>query len=731
MDKYDNLGMVGEGSYGAVMKCRHKETNQLVAIKKFLESEDDKVVKKIAMREIKMLRQLQHDHLVNLLEVFRRKKRLYLVFEFVDHTVLDDLERNPHGLDETRCKKVLWQVLKGTEFCHSHNIIHRDIKPENILVSRSQVVKLCDFGFARTLAAPGEIYTDYVATRWYRAPELLVGDTTYGKAVDIWAIGCLLAEMLTGDPLFPGDSDIDQLHLIMKCFGPLHSKYKEIFMQNPLFSGVRLPEVKHMEPLEKKIPRANKYPNSLDFMKVSMRLDAMDRPSCTQLLRHPLFTSDGFGEDFGRELRKKIDKEKTDSNNLYKILKGERDTKKQSFAAKFQQSKNSDNGLKSNNKENLEVNNNNSTSVTLPVMKKQSPPRAPQTQDNKNNQKPHISPNLPNVHDKNPNTTTLVNQTNNQNDTLISDKQSVISKRSDNSRRVDPSMNPNPANVGQLSSNPNGNPNSVNPTPRVGTNGGSDQTNYQEPIKSPVKNPSSQIGTVPGSFQKQTTTMPAISSKQNSITTGNKQNWSTLAPTVTPTPPGAQTGGVPGSTTSPGTNKPGAPFFHNSPPNVNYGGMIGRSVGGSPKGGGFHGNHVQSVGSVVNINMDHLPTHNNHSPNVGLKAGISTLKRSYTNVYKKSKSTDLPTPASFDPNSHPIGVAHLPNGTSPRHDTTASLKLKEFKAPGVLGEHKGGLNSRGQLAGVGSSNLGSSSLQQRFSPPANFQSMSSNNFSHG
>jgi len=83
------------------------------------------------------------------------------------------------------------------------------------------VVKLCDFGFARTMAQPGEAYTDYVATRWYRAPELLVGDTNYGRAVDIWAVGCLISELLTSEPLFPGKSDIDQLYHIIKCFGRL------------------------------------------------------------------------------------------------------------------------------------------------------------------------------------------------------------------------------------------------------------------------------------------------------------------------------------------------------------------------------------------------------------------------------------------------------------------------------------------------------------------------------
>uniref|UniRef100_A0AAY5F4E7 Protein kinase domain-containing protein n=1 Tax=Electrophorus electricus TaxID=8005 RepID=A0AAY5F4E7_ELEEL len=122
-----------------------------------------------------MLKQLRHENLVNLLEVWKKKKRWYLVFEFVECTVLDELE----------------QILDAIAFCHQHNIIHRDIKPENVLVSQHEVIKVCDFGFARTMSAVArEVYTDYVATRWYRAPELLVGDTKYDKAVDIWAIGC-------------------------------------------------------------------------------------------------------------------------------------------------------------------------------------------------------------------------------------------------------------------------------------------------------------------------------------------------------------------------------------------------------------------------------------------------------------------------------------------------------------------------------------------------------------
>lgn len=307
MEKYENLGLVGEGSYGMVMKCRNKESGRIVAIKKFLESDDDKMVKKIAMREIKLLKQLRHENLVNLLEVCKKKKRWYLVFEFVDHTVLDDLKLFPNGLDYQVVQKYLFQIINGIGFCHSHNIIHRDIKPENILVSQSGVVKLCDFGFARTLAAPGEVYTDYVATRWYRAPELLVGDVKYGKAVDVWAIGCLVIEMLMGQPLFPGESDIDQLHHIMTCLGTLIPRHQELFYKNPVFAGVRLPEIKETEPLERRYPMLPEV--VVNLAKKCLHIDPDKRPFCAELLHHEFFQMDGFVERFSQELQLKIEKD--------------------------------------------------------------------------------------------------------------------------------------------------------------------------------------------------------------------------------------------------------------------------------------------------------------------------------------------------------------------------------------------------------------------------------------
>nr|XP_054540582.1 cyclin-dependent kinase-like 3 isoform X19 [Pan troglodytes] len=268
MEMYETLGKVGEGSYGTVMKCKHKNTGQIVAIKIFYEKPEQSV-NKIAMREIKFLKQFHHENLVNLIEVFRQKKKIHLVFEFIDHTVLDELQHYCHGLESKRLRKYLFQILRAIDYLHSNNIIHRDIKPENILVSQSGITKLCDFGFARTLAAPGDIYTDYVATRWYRAPELVLKDTSYGKyvyfgilsafprPVDIWALGCMIIEMATGNPYLPSSSDLDLLHKIVLKVGNLSPHLQNIFSKSPIFAGVVLPQVQHPKNARKKYPKLN------------------------------------------------------------------------------------------------------------------------------------------------------------------------------------------------------------------------------------------------------------------------------------------------------------------------------------------------------------------------------------------------------------------------------------------------------------------------------------------
>ncbi|CAG13230.1 unnamed protein product [Tetraodon nigroviridis] len=328
MEKYEKIGKIGEGSYGVVFKCRNRDTGQIVAIKKFVESEDDPVIKKIALREIRMLKQLKHANLVNLIEVFRRKRKLHLVFEYCDHTVLNELDRHPRGVPEALVRSITRQTLQAVNFCHKQSCIHRDVKPENILITKQQVIKLCDFGFARILskkrktsvavsdaapcwapvsptpavpfpslfhpfsapsAGPCDYYTDYVATRWYRAPELLVGDTQYGPPVDVWAIGCVFAELLSGVPLWPGKSDMDQLYLIRKTLGDLTPRHQQVFSSNQFFCGVSIPEPQEREPLEQKYPGISSQ--ALSLMKGCLRMDPSERLTCEQLLLHPYFDS--------------------------------------------------------------------------------------------------------------------------------------------------------------------------------------------------------------------------------------------------------------------------------------------------------------------------------------------------------------------------------------------------------------------------------------------------------
>ncbi|KAL4647684.1 cyclin-dependent kinase-like 1 isoform X2 [Arapaima gigas] len=311
MEKYEKLAKIGEGSYGVVFKCRHRDTGQIVAIKKFVESEDDPVIKKIAMREIRMLKQLRHVNLVNLLEVFRRKRRLHLVFEFCEQTVLNELDKYPRGVPEAQLKRIIWQTLQAVNFCHKNNVstyipalfslfllrlcttscIHRDVKPENILLTKTGVIKLCDFGFARMLTGPGDDYTDYVATRWYRAPELLVGDTQYGPPVDVWALGCVFAELLHGNPLWPGKSDVDQLYLIRRTLGDLIPRHQQIFCSNVFFSGISIPEPDTTEPLEKHLHGVT--PQAVVVLKSCLVMDPSLRLSCEELLELPYFQEEG------------------------------------------------------------------------------------------------------------------------------------------------------------------------------------------------------------------------------------------------------------------------------------------------------------------------------------------------------------------------------------------------------------------------------------------------------
>ncbi len=290
MNKYEVLGVVGEGAYGVVLRCRNKESGEVVAIKKFKESDDDEVLRKTTLREVKLLRMLRHPNIVSLTEAFRRKTKLYLVFEYVERNLLEVLEEIPQGLDPELVRTYILQLVQAIHWCHVNSVVHRDIKPENLLVNqRSKTLKLCDFGFARVLnPAHSEELTDYVATRWYRAPELLLGSTNYTYAVDIWAIGCIMGEISDGQPIFPGESEVDQLYIVQKVIGPLTPEHLELFMANPRFAGLKFPDMSKPETLQKKyVGKLSK--RALTFLKGLLTMEPTSRTTTVGCLQNPYF----------------------------------------------------------------------------------------------------------------------------------------------------------------------------------------------------------------------------------------------------------------------------------------------------------------------------------------------------------------------------------------------------------------------------------------------------------
>lgn len=288
MIKYDVLGVVGEGAYGVVLKCKNKDTHEVVAIKKFKESEEDEAVRKTTLREVKILRMMRHENIVQLKEAFRRKSKLYLVFEFVEKSMLDILEAHPHGVDSETVRVLTCQLLRAIEHCHRHDVIHRDIKPENLLIDpKDSALRLCDFGFARTMNSDAPL-TDYVATRWYRAPELLLCSTRYGKDVDLWAVGCIMGELTDGQPLFAGESEVDQLFVIQKVLGPLTPEHMEMFLRNPRFLGIQFPDVNRPETLEKRyVRRMSKM--QMQLLKGVLAMEPKKRLPARDTLRMPWF----------------------------------------------------------------------------------------------------------------------------------------------------------------------------------------------------------------------------------------------------------------------------------------------------------------------------------------------------------------------------------------------------------------------------------------------------------
>ena len=203
-----------------VFKGRNRQTGELVALKEIhLDSEEG--TPSTAIREISLMKELKHENIVGLHDVIHTENKLMLVFEHMD----GDLKKymDTHGdrgaLQPMTIKSFMYQLLKGIDFCHQNRVLHRDLKPQNLLINSKGSLKLGDFGLARAFGIPVNTFSNEVVTLWYRAPDVLLGSRTYNTSIDIWSAGCIMAEMYTGRPLFPGTTNEDQIVRIFRIMG--------------------------------------------------------------------------------------------------------------------------------------------------------------------------------------------------------------------------------------------------------------------------------------------------------------------------------------------------------------------------------------------------------------------------------------------------------------------------------------------------------------------------------
>merc|ERR1719246_382378 len=212
-------GLLGEGTYGRVYKAKQRLTSEIVAVKEMKIDNAEEGIPSTAIREIALLKETQHENIVQLHEVFCKPGKLVLVFEFLDSDLKKFMKARSGKLVPAKIKHFTHQMLRGMEFLHSNRIIHRDIKPQNLLVDSQEKLKIADFGLARAYSLPMPQYTHEVITIWYRPLEILLGSKLYSLPVDLWSCGCVMAEMATGGPLFPGDSEIDTIFKIFQKLG--------------------------------------------------------------------------------------------------------------------------------------------------------------------------------------------------------------------------------------------------------------------------------------------------------------------------------------------------------------------------------------------------------------------------------------------------------------------------------------------------------------------------------
>ncbi|KAA0203412.1 hypothetical protein HAZT_HAZT000858 [Hyalella azteca] len=286
MNRYITLNELGKGTYGSVVLGQRVDTGEKVAIKK-MNKKFFTWDEAMNLREVKSLKKLSHVNVVKLKEVIREKDTLYFVMEYMRENLYQLMKNSDKLFSESVIRNMMWQVLQGLAFMHKHGYFHRDMKPENLLCTGPDIIKIGDFGLAREIRSRPP-YTDYVSTRWYRAPEVLLRATNYSSPIDMWAVGAIMAEVYTFRPLFPGNSEIDQIFKICQVIGtPEKADWPEGYILAKAMN-FKFPQ---FTPMNLSSIVTNASPEALRLMSDMLLWNPTKRPTAQQCFKYPYFAN--------------------------------------------------------------------------------------------------------------------------------------------------------------------------------------------------------------------------------------------------------------------------------------------------------------------------------------------------------------------------------------------------------------------------------------------------------